>query len=95
MTPLQRQDWIYQWLKERQAQRFTADVLNSDFVNAYIDATGVKYKTPLFGAPHCPTLGRDLSAMYKEGRLKRYATGIDGGLCYQGFPRWVYVYSLW
>lgn len=74
--------------------KFRVTVLDTDFVVAYIEYTRAKFQLMPFGAPKCPQLGRDLSRMAVLCQLERYATGIGGGLCFQGFPRWIYTYAL-
>ncbi|APQ14717.1 hypothetical protein BJP27_24405 (plasmid) [Pseudomonas oryzihabitans] len=71
---------------------FSVDVLNSDFVTAYIEATGAPFVSQAFGADTCRQLGRDLSSMCKSGVLVRGRVGLVEH--YQGMPNWVYVYRL-
>jgi hypothetical protein len=92
----QRYNWIENyllWLTIR--RRFTAnvDVLDAAFVDDFVEVTGLKVAVMPYGADKCPQLGRDLSAMFKAGRLTRWANGIWGGSG-EGFPKWVYSYSL-
>jgi hypothetical protein len=70
----------------------SVDVLNSDFVTAYIEATGAPFVAQPFGADTCRQLGRDLSSMCKSGVLVRGRVGLVEH--YQGMPNWVYVYRL-
>lgn len=96
MKPAERQQWIIEHMQKRElsvSYRYTVDVLNRDFVDEYVDATGAKADCMPYGADKCPTLGRDLAALHKAGKLDRYATGLQG-LAGMGFPRWVYVYRL-
>jgi hypothetical protein len=91
MTPKQRRQWIYQDLED-QGRNGQCDVLDSDFVNAYCNATGAKGYAQFYGAPKCPMLGRDLSRMHREGSLARHRVGLR---CMEsGFPSWVYSYSI-
>lgn len=85
----QRIEWIMEWMRANGR----ADVLNRDLVDAYTSATGARYAVMPYGANKCPQLGRDLAWMAKLGYAKRCATGIGDGLCYQGFPRWVWSYT--
>jgi len=71
-----------------------ADVLDSDLVCAYADVTGCEPTVLMVGAPKCPQLGRDLSAMYAAGKLERSVVGLGNGDSSIGFPKWVYSYSL-
>ncbi len=69
------------------------DVLNSDFVDDYLEATGAAFSPMMYGAHRCKQLGKDLAGLYKLGKLRRHTTGIEG-LAGMGFPRWVYAYYL-
>lgn len=88
MKPKLRYAWIEDYLKEF---RF-ADVLNTDFVIEYIEATNAKAAFHFYGAPTCRQLGRDLSAIYKQGRLKRSRRSLHA--MESGFPKWVWAYEL-
>lgn len=97
MKPKERQEWIAAWLRERNnrgGSEERVDVLYSDFVIDYIEATGASSKLQMFGAPKCPQLGRDLGAMHAAGILKRHATGLSPGDASMGFPKWVWSYHL-
>lgn len=67
-----------------------ADVLDAEFVNAYIEATGAPFTAQNFGASKCSMLGRDLSSLYRKGLVRRERCGVGGE---SGFPKWVYVYQ--
>ena len=90
---LKRFDWIEDWLRTKQSGT-EVDVLDLDFVVAYIDAHNAGFLPKHIGAPKCPQLGRDLSWMCRLDRLSRVATGLSPGDASMGFPRWVYTYSL-
>jgi hypothetical protein len=92
MSPADRQDWIERHL-QAQPPKSHVDVLNSGFVDTFVQATGATAIVQPYGANKCPTLGRDLAAMVHCGILKRHRTGITG-LAGMGFPRWVWCYSL-
>jgi hypothetical protein len=96
MKPFDRQAWILDWLRRRSTSTtpYYVDVLNSDFVLDYVEATGAKCAVRFFGAPGCPQLGRDLGAMHAAYLLKRHATGLSPGDAAMGFPKWVYSYRL-
>ena len=69
------------------------DILNSDFVQSFLNAFSPPFRETNWGARKCPSLGRLLSRMYKKGILTRGIIGL--GLNWQpGFPRWVYVYQV-
>ena len=92
MKPIDRQDWIAKYMKgRRRDERF--DICDAEFVDAYIEATEAPFGATNYGANKCPQLGRDLSAMFNDGVLKRERMGIDG-MAGMGFPRWVYLYRL-
>lgn len=97
MKPANRRQWILDYMIREQKRMGTSsyhvDVLNGDFVDDYIEATGATYYACFYGAHKCPQLGEDLSKMHREGLLDRYATGISD-LAGMGFPRWVYCYSV-
>lgn len=96
MKPRQRQHWVVDYIQKRTTATcpFYCNVLDSAFVGAYIDFTGAPFDLQPFGADKCPQLGRDLSALYKAGKLSRYATGLGPGDASMGFPKWVYSYRL-
>lgn len=96
MKPAERYDWIESYMRKFAAvggPLLSVDVLDSDFVDEYVAATGARSILQFYGADKCPQLGRDLSAMFKAKRLKRHATGL-WNMAGMGFPRWAYVYSL-
>lgn len=90
MTPDQRYRWITEYIRAP-GYGMTLDILNTDFVLAYGEATGVKLHHCAFGAPKCPTLARDLLQMKKDYRLTRKRVGIEG-MGGMGFPKWVWSY---
>jgi len=67
-------------------------VTDEEFVDSYIKEFNVKHKVTLYGAYKCYDLGRQLSQMYKRGFLDRFIIGINAPI--DGFPKWVYTYSL-
>lgn len=94
MKPEQRREWIEAHMRsDAILSRGGVDVLNSDFVDAYIDATKPKFRVTNYGAWKCPQLGRDLAQMVEDGVLRRHRVGI-AGLASMGFPRWVWSYEL-
>lgn len=82
--------WLQEWLRANHQ----ADVLNSDLVFDYVEATQAKSVIKMIGAPKCKQLGIDLSTLFKTGIATRNTTGISDGFCHQGFPRWVWSYRL-
>jgi hypothetical protein len=95
MKPAERREWILEHLRQRTSSAGPAwvDVLDRWFVDAYAEHTGARVDVMPFGANKCRTLGADLAALHREGKLHRRATGIEG-LAGMGFPRWVYTYRL-
>lgn len=85
-----RREWLLNYLETGQ-QKYV-DVLNADFVNDYISATGASATAQPFGAPTCRQLGRDLSDLHQRLYLARGRASLNGHE--SGFPNWVYVYSL-
>jgi hypothetical protein len=97
MNRADRKQWILAWLRERQAlssATWRVDVLDREFVDAYIEATEAKFQAQMIGANKCKLLSRDLHSLYVQDQLTRHTAGIGGGLCHQGFPRWVWSYAL-
>lgn len=97
MKPAERQQWILDYVRRHQdacgTSRYSVDVLNRNFVDRYVDATGAKAIGMFYGADKCPQLGRDLSALHADMKLRRHRTGIQG-LAGMGFPLWVWSYYL-
>ena len=94
MSPRDRYQWIEAWMREEPLARAFVDVLNTDFIYEYAEATNAKLEPMLIGAPKCKQLGRDLGAMFSSGKLKRQAVGLSAGDASMGFPKWTYSYSL-
>lgn len=94
MKPAHRCSWIASWMQSGIAGRQRVDVLDSDFVVAYVEATNAHAVMKFIGAPYCAQLSRDLGSMFKKGTLKRTPVGLAPGDASMGFPKWVYVYSL-
>lgn len=92
MKPQERYEWIEKWMRRGTGK--TVDVLYSDFVDDYAEATGEKVVYMPFCANKCRQLGRDLSAMEKSGILSRSVTGLPSGDAAMGFPKWVFVYRI-
>lgn len=94
MHAARRREWIVEHLTKMTSNGFgsAVDVLDDQFVTAYIAVTGATHQVMAFGAPRCPPLGRDLTAMHRLGLLARFRVGIRGAE--RGFPRWVWVYEL-
>lgn len=94
LEPSERKAWIVTTLL-RNARFPRVDVLNREFVAMYAAATGASVQAMNFGADRCRTLGADLGALHKEGKLVRHRLGIEGlrGMG-MGFPTWVWSYQL-
>lgn len=92
MTKRERLNWIIEYMRASQRHR-SVDVLNSEFVDDYLAATSARFYAMPYGAHKCPQLGADLATLYRERRLARWSTGIQG-MSGMGFPAWVYTYRL-
>lgn len=78
---------------ENGAHEISVDVLDAEFVDSFIEATGAPYKVMFYGANRCACLGPLLARMFKEGSLVRGVASISG-MGGMGFPSWVYSYKL-
>ncbi len=86
----QKEKWILKYIENQPSK--SVDMLNIDFVDAYINKFNPPYRCTLYGANKCSELSRRLSTMYKKGLLSRISVGIRGlGI---DFPKWVYLYRL-
>lgn len=85
--PAERRRFILDWVD----QNGPSNVLDADFVSAYIEETGAPFEAMPYGAHRCPMLGRDLAALYRAGALTRDAVGVPQGEW--GMPSWVYDYQ--
>ncbi len=93
MNKAERFDWIENYLKAKPDYDDSVNILEQKFSDMYLDATGAEFEGMFYGAHKCKQLGKDLSEMYKAGRLERARRGING-MGGMGFPKWVYVYYL-
>lgn len=89
MRPAARRQWLLDRLR---ASPVPLDILDADFVDAFIEATQAPFIPANVGAHRCPTLGRDLAVMYRNGDLCRQPVGVPCGEW--GMPRWVYAYGV-
>lgn len=97
MTPANRQQWLLNHIREAQSRsscKLYFNVLDAEFSDTYITATGAPYKPTSIGAFQCKTLGSDLGALYRRNRLTRSSCGLPCGSANEGFPKWIYEYSL-
>jgi hypothetical protein len=94
MKPAERYEWIEAWMRDGRPSHEVVDILDSDFVCGYVDATDASVQFQHLGAPRCAQLGRDLSKMFAAGRLARSPAALPSGDASMGFPKWVYSYSL-
>lgn len=90
MKPSERYEWIRKYIAGKHGG---VDVLDAEFVNAYIAATNAPHRVTMYGAFKCTQLGRDLSKMHEDYMLKRSRIGIEG-MAGMGFPTWVWLYTL-
>jgi Uri superfamily endonuclease len=93
----EKEEWIIDYLKNKTAFKFI-DMLDEDFVEAYIDEFEVKSQNMTLGASKCKELSKLLGSMYKKGLLNRFPHGVRSGYNqdYANFkaPKWVYSYEL-
>lgn len=83
---------VLAWFRDGR-QREDVDVVSADFVNHYLERTGVSCYPMPYGAHKCPDLGRTLARMERTGDLDRHRTGLRG-MGGMGFPRWVWSYRI-
>lgn len=86
-TAQKAEDYINKYLLAE-----STDILDTVFVEGFIAATGVSYRSYHYGAPKCQYLNRTLSRMYFEDKLNRWPFGVK--FAETGFPKWVYQYSI-
>ena len=88
MPRFERWEWLVREIAENQG----GDILDRDFVDAYVQATGAAVAEVPYGAARCRLLSQDLLGLVRCRALKRHRTGLSGmsGL---GFPRWVWSYQ--
>lgn len=85
-----RLDWILSvWF----ASQREASSISSEFHDAYA-AQFPKYqrKAKLWGAQPVGQAMRDLSSLWKQGKLRRVKISL-GGVWQPGFPKWVWSYT--
>lgn len=100
--PAERRAFIIEYLREIDRTRrergmpgrSSVDVLDSDFVDAYVDFSGARFVPQKYGAFKCKQLSRDLTEMWQTGELSRSLTRLPPGSRNEGFPGWVYSYTL-
>ena len=96
LKPQIRKDWIISYFFnslnewERSAG---VSALDSDFVDEYLEATNATFKPTMYGAFRSKMLGKDLSELFVDRKLKRNRAGIGDGLSGMGFPRSIWNYS--
>lgn len=92
-----KEQWILNYLKTKVDLKFV-DMLDEDFVSAYIDEFNINFETSIMGASKCKELSKLLGVMYKKGLLHRFSHGVKSGLNqdYVDFkcPKWVYSYVI-
>ncbi len=89
MKASERYDWIIQYL----LTHAEASAVNQDFQDAYHKRfPGYERRETLWGAEPVRQACRDLSALYRQGRVVRRNVGLVAAE--PGFPRWVACYSL-
>ena len=89
----EKQEFIMDYLQQRKNTPYCqVNVLNSHFVNEYIEKFSPKYIPMPYGAHKVPELGKILSNMYRCHLLYRYIVGLQH--MESGFPKWIYTYEL-
>lgn len=83
----------FQWIMGQVERWRFVDILNSDFVDGYLEQFKPTFQPMTIGAHKCQQLRRDLSEMADFGFLKRGTIGV-GGNWQPGFPKWVRCYSV-
>lgn len=82
-----RQQWITRYLQNTQH----VNILNKDFVKAYIKEFKAAHSVNSVGACRCEQLSKDLGRMYREQLLQRNTLPLYN--MPWGSPRWIYCYS--
>lgn len=88
-----RRRWRWEWLLKEVRERRFVDVLDAEFVDAYIDEFKPTHRVTCWGANKCRQLGADLAEMAAIGYLARSRAGLSGGSWQPGFPKWVWCYK--
>ena len=82
----------YEFIINYLEKEHMVDVLDSNFVDTYIDKFKVEYKGVMYGAMKCKNLSTILLRMYNDRIVTRDVIGLSGEIA--GFPKWVYCYCL-
>ena len=85
-----KEKFVIEYLKREQY----VDVLDKYFMDEFADRFNCKYTYMPIGANRVPLAGKTLSTMFKKGLLDRFVVGISDYAGGQGFPKWVYCYSM-
>jgi Uri superfamily endonuclease len=93
----EKEQWVIDYLKNKKYLAFV-DMLDEDFVCAFIEIFDAKAENMTVGSPKCKELSNLLSTMYKKKLLIRFPQGVKSGYnqdC-RNFkaPKWVYAYEL-
>lgn len=83
-----RLNWLLDWVGASQPG---IDVLDSDFVQAYVDYSLVAYQFVMVGAHRCKQLTKDLSELAASRKLEKGSIRIPPMM---GFPSRVNTYCL-
>jgi hypothetical protein len=90
----EKEQWVIAYLKSKEYLQFI-DILDEEFVNAFIDKFDAKFEHCRLGSPKCKELSKLLSSMYKKQLLDSHSHGTKSGLTKDGsFPKWTYLYEL-
>jgi hypothetical protein len=97
LKPAERQHWLLNYMREMQSRapcKLYFNILDAAFSDTYITVTGASCKPTTIGAFQCKALGSDLGALYRRNRLTRSTCVLPAGSANEGFPNWIYQYSL-
>jgi len=82
-------EWIKTYIKNNPP---AVDIMNADFVDAYIEKFKPKHIITMYGANKCSELSKILKQGYDMNIFNRSIIGIHQAMW--GFPKWVYVYEI-
>jgi hypothetical protein len=93
----EKEEWIIEYISDKKALPFV-DMLDEDFVNAFVETFNCDFEDMTLGAVKCKELSKLLSSMYKKKLLNRFPHGVKKGYnqdykCFKS-PKWVYSYEL-
>ncbi|MBD8836204.1 hypothetical protein IFU39_00025 [Paenibacillus sp. CFBP 13594] len=81
-----------EWIKDYINKNGPVNILDVEFVDAYINEFNPNHVIQPFGANGCKELGKMLSTLYNDNILNRSRISIHG--LGRDYPIWVYVYEM-